>query len=233
MSAGTPDGPAHRPRPGDTVIFDVDGTLVDSTYHHALAWHRAFKECSVDVPLWRVHRAVGMGGDRLVSAVAGEQVEQEHGDRLRELWEAGYDELLPEVDPLPGAADLVLHLHEQGFVLAVGSSGKPKYTDAALDSVGVRDLFAAVTTSEDAQESKPAADILRAALEAAGGSRAVVVGDTPYDVEAAASLGAACVTVRTGGFGAEELEAAGAAHVADGLEDLVDSDWAAFVARGR
>ena len=228
MSAADPS----RPAPGDTVIFDVDGTLVDSTYHHALAWHRAFQECSVDVPLWRVHRAVGMGGDRLVTAVAGERVEQQHGDRLRELWETGYDELLPEVDPLPGAADLVRRLHDHGFVLAVGSSGKPKYTDAALDLLGVHDLFAAVTTSEDAQESKPAADILRAALEAAGGSRAVVVGDTPYDVEAASALGAACVTVRTGGFGAEELEAAGAAHVADGLEDLLGADWGAFVARG-
>ncbi|GAB3438658.1 HAD family hydrolase [Phycicoccus ginsengisoli] len=224
----TPSTPA--PAPGDTVIFDVDGTLVDSTYHHALAWHRAFKECSVDVPLWRVHRAVGMGADRLVAAVSDDSVERRHGDRLRALWEAAYDDLLPEVDPLPGAVDLVRRLHDRGFTVAVGSSGKPRHTDAALDSLGVRDLFAAVTTSEDAPESKPAADILRAALQAAGGSRAVVVGDTPYDVEAASALGAPCVAVRTGGFGADELQGAGGARVADGLEDLLALDWGALVA---
>lgn len=217
-----------RTRRHDTVLLDVDGTLVDSTYHHALAWHRAFQAHGIPVPMWQVHRAIGMGGDRLVGALAGDEVEERLGDELRTAWEKGYDELVDEVEPLPGAADLVRALVQRGFTVALGSSGTPAHTRKAVELVGVADLLAAVTTSEDADSSKPAPDILQAALARAGGRSAIVIGDSTFDVASAARMGAPCIAIRTGGFGVDELRGAGAVLVADGLADLLDADWDAL-----
>lgn len=212
----------------DTVLLDVDGTLVDSTYHHALAWHRAFASHDVHQPVWRIHRAIGMGGDRLVAAVAGDDVEDRLGDALREAWETAYEPLRREVRVLPGAADLVRTLKEEGFRVALASSGKPEHTEQAVEMLGVEDLLDAVTTSEDADSSKPAPDIFRIALRKAGGTAAVVVGDSVHDIDAAKGLGAPCVAVRTGGFGVAELEEAGAVLVVDGPGDLLRADWRAL-----
>ncbi len=212
----------------DTVLLDVDGTLVDSTYHHALAWHRAFASHDVHQPVWRIHRAIGMGGDRLVAAVAGDDVEDRLGDALREAWETAYEPLRREVRVLPGAADLVRTLKEEGFRVALASSGKPEHTEQAVEMLGVEDLLDAVTTSEDADSSKPAPDIFRIALRKAGGTAAVVVGDSVHDIDAAKGLGAPCVAVRTGGFGVAELEEAGAVLVVDGPADLLQADWRAL-----
>lgn len=210
----------------DTVLLDVDGTLADTTYHHALAWSRAFARHDLAPPLWRVHRAIGMGGDKLVALVAGESVERDLGDALREGWEAEYRKLLPEVTLLDGARDLVLALHARGLRVALASSGKAPFTEHV---VGLLDLpegaLAAATSSDDAEESKPEPDILQAALTAAGGTGAVLVGDTTYDVASAARMGAPCVAVRSGGFGVEELRTAGAVLVVDGPADLVQADW--------
>jgi HAD superfamily hydrolase (TIGR01549 family) len=212
----------------DTVLLDVDGTLVDSTYHHALAWHRAFASHDVHQPVWRIHRAIGMGGDRLIAAVAGDDVEDRLGDALREAWETAYEPLRREVRTLPGAADLVRTLKEEGFRVALASSGKPEHTEQAVEMLGVEDLLDAVTTSEDADSSKPAPDIFRIALRKAGGTAAVVVGDSVHDIDAAKGLGAPCVAVRTGGFGVAELEEAGAVLVVDGPADLLRADWRAL-----
>jgi phosphoglycolate phosphatase-like HAD superfamily hydrolase len=91
----------------DTVVLDVDGTLIDSNYHHTLAWARAFEHVGVTVSLWRIHRAIGMGGDKLVTAVAGDEVEREHGDDVRDRWEREYDAIIGETLLLPGAKELV------------------------------------------------------------------------------------------------------------------------------
>lgn len=211
----------------DTVLLDVDGTLVDSTYHHAIAWHRAFQRHDIELPMWRVHRGIGMGGDRLVAALAGDEVEQRLGDELRAAWEKEYDRLIDEVEPLPGAADLVHALAER-FVVALGSSGKPDHTRRAVDLVGVRDVVAVVTTSEDAESSKPAPDILEVALRRSGGTSAVVIGDSTFDVASAARMGAPCVAIRTGGFGVDELRQAGAVLVERGLPELLEADWDAL-----
>ena len=212
----------------DTVLLDVDGTLVDSTYHHALAWHRAFQGHGIRVPMWKVHRAIGMGGDRLVAAVAGDDVEESLGDTLREEWEEGYERLIDEVEPLPGAADLVRALVEKGFIVGLASSGKPDHTRTAVERLGVGDLLAAVTTSEDAESSKPAPDILSVALEKCGGTSAIVVGDSTFDIASAARIGSPCGATRTGGFGRDELREAGAVLVADGMVELLEADWAAL-----
>ena len=210
----------------DTVLLDVDGTLVDSTYLHALAWMRAFAGHDLIPQWWRVHRAIGMGGDRLVGEICGDEVEDSLGDTLRDDWEGQYRRLLPDVRPLPGAADLVRGLLDAGYRVALASSGKSEFTDAALESMGLsRNDFAAVTTSDDADSSKPAPDILSVALDEAGGGRAVVVGDTVWDVASAHRLPAECVAVRSGGFSEGELRDSGAVLVVEHVGELVDRDW--------
>ena len=178
-----PAGHAVRgptPRPAATVgamdtpvvLLDIDGTLVDSTYHHAIAWHRAFGAHHVEVPLWRIHRTIGMGGDKLVAEVAGDAVEAAHGDDLRARWEEKYAALLDEVSPLPGARDLVLDLHQRGLVVVLASSGAERFSHEAVRLLDVGDEVAAVTSSSDAEESKPDADILAVALDRVSGERA-------------------------------------------------------------
>lgn len=216
----------------DTILLDVDGTLVDSTYHHAVAWHRAFRSHDIPLPLWRVHRAIGMGGDLLVGALAGQEVEDRIGDELRAAWAREYEPLRAEIEPLPGAVDLLRELKRRGFLLALASSGKPDHTRQALDLLGVADLLSAVTTSEDADTSKPAPDILGVALRRAGGTSALVIGDSTYDIEAATNLGAPCIATRAGGYGADELRRAGAVLVADGMVDLLEADWDGLATAG-
>lgn len=214
----------------DAILFDIDGTLVDSTYHHAIAWQRAFDRHDVVIPLWRIHRTVGMGGDKLVAAVAGEQVESELGDDLRDAWLQEYAKLEPEVAPLPGAADLVRRLAETGYRIALASSGDPDFAQAALDDLGVGDQVEVLTTSADAESSKPEPDLIGVTLDRLGDvDRAVLVGDTPYDVESAARAGLGCIAVRSGGYGEAELTGAGALLVVEGPADLTDLDWAQYL----
>jgi HAD superfamily hydrolase (TIGR01549 family) len=210
----------------DAILFDIDGTLVDSTYHHAIAWQRAFDRCDVTVPLWRIHRTVGMGGDKLVAEVAGKDVEERHGDALRSAWREEYVELKAEVDPLPGAAELVGRLSARGYRVALASSGDPEFSREAVDLLGIGDDIELLTTSEDAEESKPEPDLIGVTLDRLGRvDRAVLVGDTPYDVESAARAGLPCIGLRSGGYGTAELTEAGAVLVVDTPEDLLDVDW--------
>ncbi len=226
-------GSAERPDRRAAVLFDVDGTLVDSTYHHAMAWFRAFLRHDLTVPVHRIHRTIGMGGDKLVGHVAGDQVEEEHGDALRDAWEEEYAKVVDQVPPLPGASELCRKLADDGFAIALASSGKSHFTDDAVDTLGIGSLVAAQTSSDDAEESKPEADILVATLDRLDVDTAVVVGDTPYDVEAAARLGLRCLAVLTGGFSTAELEEAGAAVVVNDLTELLDHDWTQHLAEPR
>ncbi len=207
------------------ILFDIDGTLVDSTYHHALAWSRAFADAGVPIPLWRIHRTIGMGGDKLVAAVAGDQVEEQQGDALRAAWGEQFVPVASEVRPLPGATDLVRALAEDGWTVALASSGQKRFAEDAVASLGITDLIAVMTTADDADQSKPEPDLVASTLAQLDVDTAVFVGDTPYDVDAAGRAGLRCVAVRTGGFGRDELEAAGAALVVDDLTDLADLDW--------
>lgn len=190
-----------------------------------MAWQRAFDRHELHFPLWRIHRTVGMGGDKLVGEVAGDEVEERLGDDLRDAWQEEYAELEAEVDPLPGARDLVRALAADGWHVALASSGEPQFAEKALDSLGVRDDVAVLVTNDDVEASKPEPDLLRVTLERLGVSRAVMVGDTPYDVQAATAAGLACVALRSGGFGEAELTEAGAVHVAGTPADLLDLDW--------
>ncbi len=206
----------------DTVLLDVDGTLIDSTYHHALAWHRAFDQCDLVIPMWRLHRAIGMGGDRLVSEVADNDVESRLGDDLREAQRREYKTLLPEIRAFNGAQALLTELHDRGWLVALASSGQPDHTEAAIDLLGGDGPLDGWTSAEDAESSKPAPDILLAALKQVGGHAAVAVGDSTYDIQAAHAAGWECIAVRSGGFGVAELTEAGALRVFEDMGDLLE-----------
>ncbi|UDY24876.1 HAD family hydrolase [Nocardioides sp. Kera G14] len=208
------------------VLFDVDGTLVDSTYHHAVAWHRAFTRIIEAPPMWRLHRSIGMGGDRLVGEVAGEETETQYGDDLRAAWREEYTQLRKEVQPLRGAADLVRAVRSQGLRVALASSGDPQFSQEAVDLLGIGDDIELLLTSDDVDSSKPAPDLIQETLSRLDGvDAAVFVGDTVYDVEAAARAGLGCLTLRSGGFSTAELLDAGARRVDDLPADLIDLDW--------
>lgn len=208
-------------RAGHTAaIVDIDGTLVDSNYQHAIAWYRALREVGVTVELRRLHRHVGMGGDQLVTAVAGEEVERRHGDAAREAEARHYAALIDEVEPLPGAQELLRALSRRMRAVVLASSAPADDADRYLDMVGARSLVTGWTTSADVDATKPEPDLVRVALEMAGGGPAVMIGDSVWDQVAAARAGIPSVGVLTGGTGAGELVAAGAAAVHDTLADL-------------
>ena len=209
--------------PGDprrAAILDVDGTLVDTNYHHALAWSRAFRAHGIVLPLWRLHRHVGMGGDKYVAAVAGEDVERRLGDELRDDWKRLFDELIGEVEPLPGARELVAELKQREQRVVLASSSIDEHLEGFLDKLDVRDLVDGWTTKDDVEASKPDPDLVEAALDKLGTREAVMVGDTPWDCEAAGKAGIETIAVLTGGFSAQELLAAGAAAVFESTADL-------------
>lgn len=210
----------------DTVLLDVDGTLIDSTYHCAIAWAQAFESFGMKPPLWHIHRAIGMGGDQLVPHVTDQSVEEEHGDALREAWEDAYRPMMDDVRAFDGVRELVDLLHARGVKVALATSSNSEFADKALETIGMAaEDFESMTTSSDADASKPEPDILASALEKAGGTGALLVGDSTWDIEAARRLGAPCVAVRTGGFGVDELTEAGAVLVVDAVGDLLDADW--------
>jgi HAD superfamily hydrolase (TIGR01549 family) len=203
-----------------TVIFDVDGTLVDTNYHHALAWFRALRSRDVTVPVWHIHRAIGMGGDRLIEHVAGHAVEAAYGDELRARWKAEYERLIDEVVPLEGAHELLVATREAGFGVALASSGDPDHLEHYFDLLRARDLVDEYTTAADAPHTKPDPDLVIAAWQRAGGGEAVLIGDSTWDCLAAERVGLPTVAVRTGGFSTEELLAAGAHSVLENLTEL-------------
>ena len=199
MSHVVSDQQVSEPTIVDTVLLDVGGTLIDSTYQHALAWHRAFAKQDLMIPMWRPHRAIGMGGDRLVAAVAGDKVEYRLGDELREGWKQEYDALLPEVCAFEAASALLADMHRRGWRVGLATSAKPDDTRAARELLGGDGDVDGWTSANDADDSKPAPDILMAALDEVGGHVAVCVGDSTYDVEAAAAAGWSCIGVARAG----------------------------------
>jgi len=204
----------------DTVVFDVDGTLVDTNYQHALCWYVAFRSIDVTPALWRIHRAIGMGGDQLVSSIAGEEIEKEHGDALREKWEKEFDTWVDSVQPFEGARDLLVEVKERDKRLVLASSGAGKHVEQFIDLLDVRDIADDWTTADDAEHSKPAPDLVQTAMAKVGGQSAVMVGDSVWDVKAAAKAGLPTVALWTGGFSADELTESGARSVYESLTDL-------------
>ncbi|MFC5176158.1 HAD family hydrolase [Nocardioides taihuensis] len=204
----------------DVAVLDIDGTLLDSNYHHAIAWSRAFREHAVPVPVWRVHRALGMGGDRLVAAVAGDEVEAQVGDSVREQWEHEYDAIIGETGLFTGAGRLLQGLRDRGLRVVLASSAIPRHAQHALDLLEAEEVADAWTTAEDAEESKPAPDLLDEAVARVGGGPAVMIGDAVWDVRSAAARHIPTIGLRCGGTGPDELLRAGAVAIFDDPADL-------------
>jgi HAD superfamily hydrolase (TIGR01549 family) len=202
------------------AILDIDGTLVDTNYHHAIAWYRAFLQSDEVLPLWRIHRHIGMGGDQLVAALAGDDFEREHGDDVRAAEKALYMALIHEVRPFADARPLMEDLAEGGHALVLASSAKPDEVEHYLDLLDARELTKDWTDSGDVERTKPEPDLVAAAVEKAGGGAAVMVGDSTWDCEAAARAGLETVAVLTGGFSEAELRDAGAACVFESLHEV-------------
>jgi HAD superfamily hydrolase (TIGR01509 family) len=206
------------------AVLDIDGTLVDTNYHHAIAWYRAFREHGIVLPVWRIHRHIGMGGDQLVAALTDDQTEREHGDKIRETETKCYFELIDEVETMDGSRELIEHIKQRGHTVVLASSAKEAEVDHYLDLLDARELADAWTTSADVEATKPAPDLVTAALDRAGGSSddAVMIGDTPWDVKAAGGAGVQTLAVLTGGFSVHELREAGAVDVFDSVRELCE-----------
>jgi HAD superfamily hydrolase (TIGR01509 family) len=205
------------------AVLDVDGTLIDSNYQHALAWYRALRSVGEIHPVWRLHRLIGMGGDQLVTALGGEDLERRVGDQARERQGEEVDAVLEEMAPLPGARDLLLAIKDRGHRLVLASSGQQRHVDAFLDKLDARDIADDWTSSSDVESSKPAPDLLQVALTKLGAPQdasSVMIGDSVWDVEAAKKAGMPAIVVRSGGFGDDELREAGAVALYDTPGDL-------------
>jgi HAD superfamily hydrolase (TIGR01549 family) len=202
------------------AILDIDGTLVDSNYQHTLAWYRALRQHDQHIAIWRIHRHIGMGGDQLVASLCGDEVEEELGEDIRAAEKALYMALIDEVEPLHGARDLIVDLKrvDRGVVLA--SSAKPDEIEHYLDLLDARGLADAWTSAGDVEQTKPAPDLVEAALERINGGPAVMVGDSTWDCRAAANAGVEAIAVLTGGFSERELRDAGAIAVFESIDEL-------------
>jgi HAD superfamily hydrolase (TIGR01549 family) len=203
------------------AILDVDGTLVDTNYHHALAWHRALHAHGHRTQMWKVHRHIGMGGDQILDALIGEEAAAEQGESIREAEAEAYKELIDEVEPLEGARELIEKLKGEGATVILASSAKQEEVDHYLDLLDARELIDDWTTAADVESTKPDPDLIQAALEKAGDDDpAVMVGDSVWDVKAATAAGVPTLAVLTGGFSEAELREAGASQVVESIADL-------------
>lgn len=205
-----------RPR---GVVLDVDGTLVDTTYLHTLAWWRAFRDAGRELPMTRFHRLIGMGGREIVEALTGGE-----DDRLNDGHTRRYRELRREVTRLPGARELLWELHRRGARVVLGTSAKEEDLSVLLAAIDAEGAIDAVTSSADVESGKPDPGIFLTAIARGGldAERTVCVGDTAWDVRAAAAAGLECVCVLTGGIGREELLAAGARAVYESCATLLE-----------
>lgn len=203
------------------AILDVDGTLVDTNYHHALAWHRALHAHGHAVQMWKAHRHIGMGGDQILDALIGSEAAAEQGDAIREAEAEAYGELIGEVEPMEGARELIEKLRDKGATVILASSAKEDEVDHYLDLLDARELVDGWTTSADVESTKPNPDLVHAAIERAGNDNpSVMVGDSVWDVKAAKAAGLSTLAVLTGGFSEAELRDAGASQVVESIADL-------------
>ena len=202
------------------VIFDIDGTLVDTNYQHALAWYRAFREHGLVMPIWRIHRAIGIGSDRIVTLLADEEVERRLGEALRDAQGSHYHEMISEVEPMHEARTLLCDLNGADHAIILASSAEQEDAERYIDLLDAGDLIDGYTTSADVRASKPEPDIVNAAIAKAGGGPAVMIGDSTWDCQAAARADVPSIGVLTGGFSEQELAEAGATVVFDSVAHL-------------
>ncbi|ASW54565.1 HAD family hydrolase [Plantactinospora sp. KBS50] len=212
--------PANRPA---GVLFDVDGTLVDTTYLHTVSWWQAFRQQGHDVPMARIHRAIGMGSDQLLDHLLTDERDRDADQKLVTAHSTLFATYWQRLRPLPAATDLVRACAAGGLRVVLASSAAEPELAALRAVLGVDDVVHAITSSADARASKPAPDIVATALERAGldPDRALFVGDSVWDVVAAAKLDVGCIGLTCGGTSREELAGAGAIAVYEDPADLL------------
>ena len=204
-----------------TVVLDIDGTLVDTNYQHAIAWHRALRDHGYTVQLWEIHRHIGMGGDQIVAALAGEEAEEGDGDAIRAREGEAYGELIGEVQAMHGATELLEELRGDGARAILASSAKAEEVEHYVELLSARDLVEGWTTAADVERTKPHPDLVHAALEQVeSDGPALMIGDSTWDVKAAEEAGIPTLAVLTGGFSEAELRDAGAADVCESIGEL-------------
>ena len=218
------------------VLFDIDGTLVDSNYLHVHAWQQAFHEVGLPVQAWHVHRCIGMDGSRLVDELSN-GADDDIQKRLKDLHTRYYEDSADLLTALPGARELLARVANLGLQVVLATSAPANELAILRRTLGCDDLVSAITSSEDVEEAKPRPDIVNVALQKAGVSaqQAVFIGDTVWDVEAGARAEVPCIAVLSGGVGRGELEKAGAAAIFDEAQELLEkldsSPIAALVGR--
>ena len=215
--------PVGHPPPA--LLFDLDGTLIDSVYQHVLAWREALAEFGVDVPIWRIHRRIGMSGGLFVTALRREIANKLTDEQLREVSRRhaeAYARLRDSVRPLPGARELLATLTEQGVTWAIATSGQAVSARPALELLGLPDDTPMVTRDQ-VRHAKPDPDLFltAAALVGVDIRHAVVVGDSVWDLLASRRAGSLGVGLLSGGYGSDELERAGAYRVYADPADLL------------
>lgn len=217
MNSTLPHGPA--------LLFDLDGTLIDSVYHHVLAWREALEEAGIELAVWRIHRRIGMSGGLFVNALlreTGRPVTEEDADRVRDLHAVAFDRRSSQVRPLPGARELLAHLSERGVPYAIATSGRLRTAGPNLEMLGVA-RGVPVVTRDQVRYAKPDPDLFLAAAERLGVSidSSIVVGDSVWDLLAAQRARALGVGLLSGGYGEDELNRAGAYRVYQDPADLL------------
>lgn len=216
----------------NAVLLDIDGTLIDSNDAHARAWVDVGREFGHDIDFAHVRRLIGMGGDKVLPEVAGIEEETDEGQRIKERrGEIFRDRYLPTLKAFPHARELLQRFRDDGYMLVVATSASKDDMDALLEQAGIQDLIEEKASSSDAEESKPDPDIVQAALKSADAkpAEALMLGDTPYDVQASGRAGVRCVALRCGGWGDADLGDAVAVYddPADLLARYAESPFAA------
>ena len=206
----------------EAALLDLDGTLIDTNYQHALAWYRAFRRFEIVLPVWRLHRHIGMGGDQYVAAVAGDDLERRSGDDLRDAHSEDFQKIRDECAPLDGASDLLRELKRRGLIVVLASSSSEDDLEFFVEQLDARDCIDAWTSKDDIERTKPHPDSIESALEKAGTRDAVMVGDSRWDIEAAAKAGLETICVITGGWSEQELRDHGAAAVFDSMAHVLE-----------
>jgi HAD superfamily hydrolase (TIGR01509 family) len=205
------------------VLFDVDGTLIDSNYLHVHAWYRAFNGVGLDVESWRIHRSIGMDGSTLV-AILAEDADDDTRARAKDLHSHYYKETAPLLRRLPGVRELLEAVDKLGLQIVLATSAPEDELSILRGVLASDDLVSAVTSSNDVDTAKPESDIVQVALKRAGVdvAHAVFIGDTVWDVEACERAGVPTIAVLSGGVSRGELETAGAQAVFDNPRDLCE-----------
>ncbi|MEU3465974.1 HAD family hydrolase [Streptomyces sp. NPDC006733] len=208
---------------GGAVLFDVDGTLMDTVYLHTVAWWEAFRQKGHQVPMASIHRTIGMGSDHLLDRLLGEDRDRDEDEELSAAHTALYAQYWSRLPPLEGAADLLRACADRGWTVVLASSASGEEFQVMKEALGADDAIDASTKADDVDASKPSPDLVQVALERAGVApeRAVFVGDAVWDAQAAGRAGVRCLGVLSGGVSRQELLDAGAEQVYEGPADLL------------